>query len=174
MPVTRSNPSDVPLQRRGPMSHRAWPVAIAFILIASAGANLWLMIKAKADASFAVEPNYYEQAVAWDARMSEEQAARDLGWRASATVRLSAESVGALEIRLVDRDGAPISKATVTAEVFHNARADQRLAVTLVELAEGGGRYRTVLDVSRAGVWEVRLRASKGGARFIQTLRVIA
>ena len=48
---------------------------IVALLVGGAGANVGLMLVATSDASFAVEPDYYQKALAWDETMA--QAARN-------------------------------------------------------------------------------------------------
>jgi len=68
-----------------------WPVGLAALLVVSAGANIALIVITSRDASFAVEPNYYAKALAWDETMA--QQARNEALGGSVTVPPLAEQV---------------------------------------------------------------------------------
>ena len=145
-----------------------WPVAIVALLVGSAGANIGFMLIASRDASFAVEPDYYKKAVAWDRAMQQERANVALGWTAAAALERTGRSQARLAVRLLDRTGAPVDGASVEVETFASARARDRLSARLA--AAGDGRYAAALPAGHTGLWEIRLRAARGGDVFTQTV----
>jgi nitrogen fixation protein FixH len=62
----------------------------------------------------------------------------------------------------------PVLAATVHLEVFHHARATERVQVTL-EPAEHGF-YSASIPMKRAGTWEIRVTARRGQEVFSSTL----
>jgi nitrogen fixation protein FixH len=150
-----------------------WPIGIATILLLSAGANILVMFIARADPAFAVEPDYYQKAVGWDATMAQQRANTILGWQADASLVLATPSTpGSVTVTLRTATGDVVEDAVVSVEAMHNARASQRYESTLTP--GGDGRYSGAMDAHRPGQWEVRVTAVKGTNRFTQSLRVEA
>ena len=48
-----------------------WPIAVAAILATTVAANIWVMMIANDDPSFAIEPDYYRKALAWDTTLAQ-------------------------------------------------------------------------------------------------------
>jgi nitrogen fixation protein FixH len=145
-----------------------WPVAIVALLAGSAGANIGFMLIASRDASFAVEPDYYRKAVNWDRTMEQQRVNGALGWTAAAALERTGRGQARLAVRLLDRTGAPVDGASVEVEGFASARAGNRLAARLA--ATGDGQYAAALPAGRPGLWEIRLRATRGGDVFTRTM----
>ncbi len=142
---------------------------IVALLVGGAGANVGLMLVATGDASFAVEPRYYEKALRWDETMAQEARNRALGWSIAVAFD-GAPRPGQVELaaRVNDRRGHAVEGARVGVEAFHSARASHVLTATLGP--EATGRYSAMLPLDRAGLWELRLRVERGGEVFTQTL----
>jgi nitrogen fixation protein FixH len=152
---------------------RAWPFAIAGILIAGVAANVGFVVLASSDPAAAVEPDYYRKAVAWDDEMAQQQRNIALGWSARAALRLGVGGApGRLELILADSAGRPLAGATVSALVMHNARAADVQELSLRD--EGSGRYAARVAADRGGIWEVRLTVERGAQRFTARERVQA
>jgi nitrogen fixation protein FixH len=141
---------------------RYWPFLIVALLSVSVVANVLLLIKATDDPAFAVERDYYAKAVRWDQHQQDQADSDALGWRAA--LKAAPER---LEVRLLDRDGRPITDAVVKVEAFHNARANRIITGELS--AEGGGLYALSHHFDRRGLWEYRLVAERSGERFVHT-----
>jgi nitrogen fixation protein FixH len=145
-----------------------WPLGLVALLVASAGANIALVVITSRDASFAVEPNYYAKALAWDETMAQQARNEALGW----SLGLRVDPAGArgrqsVTVRLADRAGAPIEGAQIAVEAFHNARASRILAAALSPEGQG---YAAVMPLDRPGLWEFRLRVTRGPEVFVSTL----
>lgn len=155
--------------RRG----RAWPFAIAGILLAGVGANVGLIILASSDPSAAIEPDYYRKALAWDAEMAQQQRNIALGWSVHSALQLGREGAdGLLELTLADSSGRPLTGAEVTALVMHNARA---AAVQSVALRETGkGHYTAHVAAQRPGLWEIRISVQREAQVFTARERLQA
>ena len=145
-----------------------WPVGLASLLVGSAAANIALVVITSRDASFAVEPNYYAKALAWDERMAQQARSAALGWSIALRVEpTAAHDRMQVTARLVDRTGAPIADAQVAVEAFHNARASRMLTAAL---APSGEAYAALMPLDRPGLWEFRLRATRGSEVFATIL----
>lgn len=145
-----------------------WPAAIIVILAAQVAFGIWMAKVANADPHFAVEPDYYKRAVAWDTTMAQARRDHALGWAASATITADAGDSARLHVTLTDSAGAPITADSVEAEAFSIANSARQLQVTLRPAANG---YATTLPAARRGLWEVHLRAARGHDHFTAKLR---
>jgi nitrogen fixation protein FixH len=149
----------------------AWPIAITLVLLLSAGSNVWVMTIANRDPSFAVEPDYYRKAVAWDAQMAQARTNAALGWRAVSAIVLAKEGQpGLVRVTLLDRAGRPVSGARLSVEAMHNARASQRLESALAETSPG--IYEAATAARRPGQWELRVTAVRDTTRYTETVRL--
>ena len=145
-----------------------WPVGLAALLVASAGANIALLVITSRDASFAVEPNYYAKALAWDESMAQQARNEALGWSLGLRVDpMGVRRLMTVTVRLADRSGAPIEGAQVAVEAFHNARASRILSAALEPRGQG---YAAVMPLERPGLWEFRLRVTRGPEAFVATV----
>jgi len=149
-----------------------WPVAIIAILTLTVGANFWIYAVANDDQGIAIEPDYYQKAVAWDSSMAQARENRALGWRVTPSLAAFTERDGAgLRVTLTDSAGAAIPDATVKVTAFYNARAGDVSDTTLVP---GRGAYEGRLPVHHGGVWELRFDVRRGAVHFTATSRVEA
>ena len=145
-----------------------WPIGIAAILFTTVASNVGVILLTKDDPSFAVEPDYYRKAVEWDSTTARRARSDALGWQVTPTVQVGGAN-SELALALVDANGAPITDAIVTGELLHIARAAQMQAVSFAATADG---YAATVQMPRAGVWELRLDATRGDQRFLRTVRV--
>lgn len=145
-----------------------WPVGLAALLVGGAGANIALLVITSRDPSFAVEPNYYAKALAWDETMAQETRNEALGWRLGLDVEPAGErGWRTVAVRLTDRAGAPLEGAGVAIEALHNARARHVLTAAL---GPRGAAYAAAMPLARPGLWEFRVRATRGQDVFTATV----
>ena len=150
---------------------RAWPVAIAGILLAGIASNVGFVVLASSDPAAAIEPDYYQKAIAWDQEMAQQERNIGLGWSAHAALYPGSRSnAGRLEVTLADSLGKPLQGANVLALVMHNARAASVQTVLLHD--EGAGRYTARVAADRPGLWEVRLSVERNSLRFTARERI--
>jgi len=143
---------------------RWFPIMLVALLLVSVGANVYLIIRATSDPSFAVEPNYYQKAVDWDQIQEERSRSEALGWKVDVKAKHTE-----LRVQLTDRRGEPIDGAVVEVEAFHNARAADR--VRGVMLPRGEGVYVMEYPFERPGIWEYRLAAQQRDRRFTHVVQ---
>ncbi len=159
--------------RTGERSHprrSPWPFFVAALLAIPVVIDIGVILFVGSDPSFAVEPQYYQKAVAWDDELAQRRANDALGWKVHVALR-SGPGETRLEVQLVDRDGVPVRDATLTAQTFHVARASRVLPVSFDAAAADRG-YVAVVPMRRPGLWEVRLEIRRGADRFTRVERV--
>jgi len=147
-----------------------WPVLIIGALVVHVVVSLLTVVVATSNPSYAVEEDYYQKALAWDARRAQERRNLELGWQLDFEVAppLDAGSDPQLVVRLADNSGQPLDGASVAVAAFHNARADH--IVRGSPAASGSGEYSCPLAIRRAGRWELRFTVDCDGERFTRTI----
>ena len=64
-----------------------WPIGITAVLATTVAANVWVATIASDDPSFAIEPDYYAKAIAWDSTLAQARTNATLGWRLTPSAR---------------------------------------------------------------------------------------
>lgn len=147
-----------------------WPGGIIALLCLHAVGMVVVVFIATRDPSFAVEPNSYRKAVAWDSSRARLLASDTLGWTATVKAQPAVDLLGRRRVtcELKDNQGLPIVAATVRLELFHHARAADRQQVTLT--AEDHGVYSALVPMKRTGTWEIRISARRGDELYSTVL----
>lgn len=145
-----------------------WPVALVGLLAAGVVTNVAFMVVATRDPSFAVEPDYYRKAVEWDRTMAQEATNAELGWRVAARLEPGVGDTPRILATVRDRDGRPVRGARVSVEAFASVRAGEHTNIGLAP--EGDGVYGAALPGARPGLWELRVRVTRGAQVFTQTV----
>jgi nitrogen fixation protein FixH len=114
--------------------------------------------------AFAIETDYDRKALRWDDAARQLRTNAQLGW----SVRVDSVEGGRLRISLLDRDGHGLDGADVRAEVFHHARAGDRVVAALAH--EAGGRYAAGVRIATPGLWELRFEVRRGADVFTATV----
>jgi hypothetical protein len=145
------------------------PIALLGTMISGL---LFMLHVAVDDPHFALEPQYYEQALRWDQSRAQLATNERLAWQALWQVERVAAQPGAvnLRLRLTANDGEPLRHAAARIVAFHNAFAADRRTAQLAEGADGS--YLATLEGVRAGLWEVRLEVQRGPDDFTHTQRL--
>ena len=146
-----------------------WPTIIITVLVAQIGFGIWMARLAGSDPHFAIEPDYYNKAVNWDARMAQSRADRALGWQSTATLSRGTSGAGILDVSLTDSLGTAVVADSVLVEAMPVAHAQRVTRLTLT--SEGAGYRGTLPDAGTAGLWEVRVRALRGRDIFTANVR---
>ena len=148
-----------------------WPLFIVGLLVFQVGLGAFFFWKATSDPSFAVEEDYYQKAVNWEAKQAQDRTNAELGWTLD-------QSVGAINddrttrtliAELHDADDSPITGAIIQVETFHNVRAGEILRAELKEAKPG--QYSTQLPMLRPGLWEIRFTVESDSETFTHTAR---
>jgi len=152
---------------------RIWPTIIITVLTTYVVFGLIAARVASHDPNFAVEPDYYRKAVAWDSTVAQATRSAALGWRLTPTLDPIANGAAApLTIVLRDSSGAPITATQVSVEARQVAHADVVVHATLTPRADGA--YCALLPLSHAGLWEFQVVASRGADQYSTNLRMDA
>jgi nitrogen fixation protein FixH len=146
-----------------------WPIAIVGVLAITVGANVWLLWEARDPNGAVIEPDYYRKAVAWDSLAARQARSDDLRWTADAALGASRGGRAHVRATLADSLGAPVAGARVELEAVHNLDGARHVRSELAESAPGVYEADAALD--RAGMWELRLTATRGGDVFLASLR---
>jgi len=150
---------------------RFWSWVPVCILVGLLGTQLVVLANVLEDPASAVERDYYQKALDWDAHQSRQRQSLALGWRALAHSEIDPRSGHArLRVRLLDASGHPVTGARIGAVGFPNARSNQIRQLVLAEALPG--QYEAELGSVRPGLWEFRLTAVRGAERFEQSLRL--
>lgn len=151
---------------------RLWPAAVVAVLAITVLANVGLLIAAHDRDAAVVEPDYYRKAVAFDSTLAARVASDSLGWHAEVALGMpGADGRARLDLRLTDRDGAPVAGAAVRVTATHNRDAARHVTGALAASHPDGGDYAGELAMSRAGRWQLDLHAERGSQRFSTSLR---
>jgi hypothetical protein len=92
-----------------------------------------------------------------------------LGFSADVMVTPSADGNSRVVVKLVARDGTPVTGATMTGEAFFVARANK--AVTAAFSEGNRGIYEASLRTTHPGLWEFRFAVQRGAERFTHVVR---
>jgi nitrogen fixation protein FixH len=145
--------------------HILWPGIIISALVIHVLVSLGTVWIATSNPSYAVEEDYYQKSLTWDAKRAQDRRNAELGWAVGINVRpAAAGSPALLELTLTAADDTPVEAAQVSVETFHNARANEILRVVMDEAL--GGRYEARLPMRRSGIWEFRVTAVRGDDSF--------
>ena len=123
------------------------------------------------DPNFALESNYYDKAVHWDASQLQARQSNELGLKLELTAPLAIGKGGAVEVQLSvkDRRSLAFSGAQVDVEAFPNAYASRVEQITLRETTPGV--YTGELKGGVRGLWELRVVVKQGALRYGEVLR---
>ena len=145
-----------------------WPIGLTGVLAATVAANIWVAVIANDDPSFAIEPDYYKKAVAWDTTLAQARHNALLGWRlTTAMSAIASDGSSLLSARLTDSTGSAISGAVIRVAALAVARASDVHDMTLTP-SDSSGNYAVRFDARRAGEWELRFDATLGAEHFTQ------
>jgi hypothetical protein len=143
-------------------SRLIWPGLIIALLAGHVVLTLVMVYIATRDRSFAIEPDYYQKALHWDAFVQQQRDNVRLGWTAAIDVDSHADVFGQqkLTCRLTDKAGRPLEGAAIDLLAFAHARGSQRIAAVLP--SQGQGIYQAMLRFPQKGLWEFRLVVRRG------------
>lgn len=149
-----------------------WKAGVIASLAGVVGLYVVLIRVAADPAALAHDERYYQHAMNYDAEQAMQQRSARLGWQ----VRVSPTPPGAPDprgftARVLDRDGTPITGATVRMTAYHLAHADDIASVHAQPSADG---YAASLTGMRPGLWDVEVEVYRGTdhVRLVQRVDV--
>lgn len=129
---------------------------------------------ARNDPSASIEPDYYAKALGFEETIRLREESARLGWTATPTISWSrAPGAGTIRVELTDRDGASVTGADVSVVAFASARAAARQSLDLLPAGPGANRYESALRLGRAGLWHLRITATRDGETFFSERDVL-
>lgn len=151
---------------------RIWPVIIVLVLGGYVTFGLVAARIASHDPNFAIEPDYYHKAVTWDSSLAQGRRNAALGWRLTPTLGVVGGPSVELAFAIRDATGLPVEGVRLSVEARPVAHADDMVRATLD--ARDAGVYAARLPITRAGLWEIRIVATRGEERYTETMRLDA
>jgi nitrogen fixation protein FixH len=145
-----------------------WPAIISGMLLLHFVGMMWAIAIAKSDQSFKVVKNAYRDGLQYDQFKAQVAESNRLGWNATIRVGDELDDAGRreLRVRLIDRDGRPLTDVDAVLSFFHEAAGNDTRTVVLSPADAGDFVGRT--DLARGGFWTINLQASRGNQHFIQ------
>ncbi len=152
---------------------RIWPVIIIAVLVTDVTVGFAMMRLASDDPHAAIESDYYQKAITWDSTMAQATRNSELGWMLTPSLgAISVRHEAPLTLDLRDANGAAVVGATILVEAVQVAHAEEIQHITLT--SDSAGEYRTTLPMTRSGLWELRVIATRGADRFTNEARLDA
>ncbi|MEO8335825.1 MAG: FixH family protein [bacterium] len=151
---------------------RIWPVIVVVVLGSYVTFGLVAARVASHDPNFAIEPDYYRKAVTWDSSLAQGRRSAALGWRLTPTLGAVGGPNAELAFAITDSAGAPLEGAQVSVEARQVAHADDVVRGTLAPREPGV--YASRLPLTRSGLWEIRIAATRGREQYAATVRLDA
>ncbi|MEO0630065.1 MAG: FixH family protein [Planctomycetota bacterium] len=147
-----------------------WPGIIFMFLGVSFTLMSITLFLAVSDESFGVEENYYAKAVSWDEDSAALAASEQLGWHAEVTLAPSLDLSGkrAVMVVVTDAEGNAVEATASPVFAFHHARRNETLEFDLRRIAPG--RYSAGAPLTRDGLWQLRMRFTRGHDVFFETI----
>jgi len=112
----------------------------------------------------------YTKGLRFNDQIRQAEAHERLGWRLAARFQRTGVLGGDVEIKLADRNGAPLTGARVTATFARPVEKNRDFVVEFQ--SAGGGRYVGHADFALPGAWDVRYRIERDGQALVATDRL--
>lgn len=149
-----------------------WPTIIVLVLGGYVAFGITAARIASHDPNYAIEPDYYQKAVTWDSTLKQGRENVALGWHVTPALGAVGGALTELALELRDSAGGPVSGALLSVEARQVAHAEDVVRATLH--ATSAGRYVASMPLARAGLWEIRVVATRGAQRFATSVRMDA
>lgn len=145
-----------------------WPVAVAVFLAAVFTVNLIMLTVAIKSDDGVTDENYYEKGLFYDSQRATD---KELGWEIALDFKSVPRpgSLNDIEIRIRDRNGAPVADAVVKAVLKRPAtnRFDYSFACL-----QRGASYRGSVEIPSGGYWDLEIMAFRGEKAIERVFRV--
>ena len=145
---------------------------VAFFGVVFAANGAWVAVAVATWTGMSVEGSPYDRGLAYNEALAAARAQEALGWRAGLDFEGHGPTGGALDFTLADRAGVPLTGAEVRARFVRPSHQGQDFELDLPETA--AGRYGAEVGLPLPGLWEVRVRAARGGHGYDLTERIVA
>lgn len=146
-----------------------WYFVLFFVVIAAV--NAVFVTLALKSFNGVTQENAYEKGLAYNEVLAARRAQDALGWRAEISADVTGPTSAALQVRLRDAEGAPLSGAIAEAALIRPTSAGQDFIRPLTETAPAG-TYAAPVEFPLPGQWDVQLRVQHDGQEYRQTQRI--
>jgi nitrogen fixation protein FixH len=136
-----------------------WVFVGGFLLVVAVNATLIVFAVQSFSGLTTSEP--YTKGLRFNDQIREAEVYERLGWHVAARFRALGARSGVVEMKLVDRGGAPLSDAEVNAEFSRPVEQNRDFTLTL--RSQGDGRYVARAEFPLAGIWDVKYRIERAG-----------
>ncbi len=152
-----------------------WPIIIVVLLGTHATLILGAVTLAVGGPGRGVVPDYYREAVDFDAHKADLAASARLGWAVTLTPGslIDADGRRVFAATLMDAQGQPISGANVSVRLIRLVDGEI-VELQLSPVAERLGVYETLADLPAAGAYQADLVAVRGESRFMDRREIKA
>lgn len=168
-----SNPA-MPAEKKSKRSF-SWPLIVVALLGGHAALIIGAATLAVGGSGRGVVPDYYAQAVDFDAHKADLAASAKLGWTLTLTPGSLIDDQGQrlVSATLVDAQGQPIENASIQLRLIRLVDG-QAVQTTLTQNTDRPGTYQGVGDLPAAGWYQADLLAERDGVRFVQRQEIQA
>ncbi|MDX2182826.1 MAG: FixH family protein [Gemmatimonadaceae bacterium] len=146
-----------------------WPIGIVVALLCFVAGNIAVMRVASAPDALAHDEQYYRHAVNWDAEQAVAARGARLGWTVDVRATLVPDRDGRVVVQIADRNGQPVTGATVRVRGFHLAHAN---TVASASAPAVGSAYEATLALRAPGLWQLELEIWRQTDRLVLTRRL--
>ncbi len=158
-----------PPAARQPGWYIPWLLGAGFgVVFAVNGALIWIATSTWTGIS---TNHAYDKGITYNRNLEAAERQAALGWQASLEVVPGAGLAGTLAVRLVDARGRPLERLDVRADFERPTQQGHDFGVALERSA--AGTYAAPFEAPLAGVWDVRVVATRGHDRLVTTERVM-
>jgi nitrogen fixation protein FixH len=146
------------------------PAIFVFAFLVIVGVNTVLIVAASKTFSGLVVANPYQKGIEYSANLRDLDAQRRLNWQHRISVAPAGDDAISLRVQWTDAAGLALSGLTVTAMLDRPVEKIEPVAVVLQD--RGGGIYGASLQLPRAGIWDLRIRAERGDQHMLAADRI--
>ncbi len=146
-----------------------WMFVLFFaVIFAVNGTMVWYALESWTGLD---DAEYYNDGVTYDRNIDAERRAEALGWHADLKASRVDEATHELLLGVTDRDGRPVSDATIGARLRRPTQAALDTPLTFQPAAPG--QYRARVALPAPGLWEAHIRVVRGKALFVVAQRFV-
>lgn len=158
-----------PASRRRPGWYIPWILVAGFgVVLAVNLAMIWIAMGTWTGIS---TNRAYDKGITYNRNLDAAERQAALGWRASIETAQAAGLAGTISVRLVDAQDQPLERIDVRAAFERPTHQGYDFGLALERT--GPGTYAASFTAPLAGLWDVRVIATRDGDRLVATERLV-
>ena len=158
-----------PATRHRPGWYIPWILVAGFgVVLAVNLAMIWIAMSTWTGIS---TNRAYDKGTTYNRNLDAAERQAALGWRASIVTAQAAGLAGTISVHLVDAQNRPIERVDVQADFERPTHQGYDFGLALERT--GPGTYAARFTAPLAGLWDVRVIATRGGDRLVVTERLM-